>query len=73
MTILVTSAIGGVGNRFVPRLLQQGETIRAFFRDPAHAKSIDRLGADLVASDLSDTGSLGNPWTASLKKKLVTK
>jgi nucleoside-diphosphate-sugar epimerase len=58
MTVLVTGATGRVGSRFVPRLLQQGESVRILARDPTRAESLERLGADVVAGDLRDAGSV---------------
>ncbi len=55
MTILVTGATGRVGSRFVPRLLQQAESVRVLVRDPARAES---LGAEIVAGDLRDADAL---------------
>jgi nucleoside-diphosphate-sugar epimerase len=54
MTILVTGATGRVGSRFVPRLLQQAESVRVLARDPARAET---LGAEVVIGDLRDSGT----------------
>jgi len=58
MTILVTGATGRVGSRFVPRLLQRGEPVRALVRDPVRAELLGGLGAEVVVGDLRDTGGL---------------
>jgi nucleoside-diphosphate-sugar epimerase len=58
MTILVTGATGRVGSRFVPRLLQQGESVRVLVRDPVRADFLGALGAEVVVGDLRDTGAL---------------
>jgi nucleoside-diphosphate-sugar epimerase len=60
MTILVTGATGRVGSRFVPRLLQQAESVRILARDPGRAGSLGALGAEVVIGDLRDTGTLDN-------------
>jgi nucleoside-diphosphate-sugar epimerase len=60
MTILVTGATGRVGSRFVPRLLQQNETVRILARDPARAAFLDRLGAEVVIGDLRDAGAVAD-------------
>ncbi|MFC5752862.1 NAD-dependent epimerase/dehydratase family protein [Actinomadura rugatobispora] len=58
MTILVTGATGRVGSRFVPRLLQQDESVRVLVRDPVRAEPLERLGAEVVVGDLRETGDL---------------
>jgi nucleoside-diphosphate-sugar epimerase len=61
VTILVTGATGRVGTRFVPRLLRQGHHhVRLLVRDPARAKSLEDLGAELAAGDVQDQSSVDN-------------
>ena len=57
-TVLVTGATGNVGSSVVPELLQEGEGVRAFVRDPAAARQ--RLGdqVELTVGDLSDPDSI---------------
>ncbi|GII95934.1 SDR family oxidoreductase [Sinosporangium siamense] len=56
MTILVTGATGNVGRPLVEELLAAGHRVRALTRDPAKAGLPE--GAEVVAGDLSVTGSL---------------
>lgn len=55
--ILVTGATGNVGKHVVRRLLEEGRAVRALTRDPARADL--PAGAEAVAGDLGDPGSLG--------------
>ncbi|MFC3995053.1 SDR family oxidoreductase [Nocardiopsis sediminis] len=61
MTILVTGATGKVGRPLVARLLTDGHRVRALTRDPARAGL--PAGADVVAGDLANTGSLAAAFT----------
>jgi nucleoside-diphosphate-sugar epimerase len=54
MTTLVTGATGRIGSRFVPRLLQRGDTVRVLVRDSRRAESLRDRGADVVVGDLRD-------------------
>jgi nucleoside-diphosphate-sugar epimerase len=58
MTTLVTGATGRIGSRFVPRLLDQGDAVRVFVRDPGKAAQFAARGADVVTGDLLDEGEL---------------
>jgi nucleoside-diphosphate-sugar epimerase len=55
MTTLVTGATGRIGSRFVPRLLQRGDTVRVLVRDLRRTESLRDRGADVVVGDLRDT------------------
>jgi nucleoside-diphosphate-sugar epimerase len=59
--ILVTGATGTVGSRLVPRLLAQGEQVRALVRDPesATALRLRQAGAELVVGDLATLDAAG--------------
>jgi uncharacterized protein YbjT (DUF2867 family) len=57
--ILVVGATGVVGRAIAARLLARGETVRALVRPGSRAADLEAAGADLVAGDLRDTGSLG--------------
>jgi nucleoside-diphosphate-sugar epimerase len=65
VTILVTGATGRVGSRFVPRLLQQGSSVRILARDPARAESLERLGAEVLPGDLTDAGAVAKALTGT--------
>jgi nucleoside-diphosphate-sugar epimerase len=52
MRILVTGATGRVGSRLVPRLLQQGDSVRALVRDRERGKPFEEGGAELIEGDL---------------------
>ncbi|MFD3559965.1 NAD-dependent epimerase/dehydratase family protein [Streptomyces sp. NPDC058686] len=62
MLTLVTGATGKVGQRFVPRLLQNtapGDRVRVLVRDAARGERFTALGADVVVGDLRDADVLG--------------
>lgn len=62
MLTLVTGATGKVGQRFVPRLLQNpapGDRVRVLVRDAARGERFAALGADVVVGDLRDADVLG--------------
>lgn len=52
MNLFVTGAIGKVGSRFVPRMLQRGHYVKLLVRDAAKADWLQRQGADVVEGDL---------------------
>jgi nucleoside-diphosphate-sugar epimerase len=54
MTTLVTGATGRLGTRFVPRLLDRGETVRVLARDPGRAAALQERGVEVVLGDLRD-------------------
>jgi nucleoside-diphosphate-sugar epimerase len=58
MSVLVTGATGRIGSRLVPRLLQQGMSVRILARDPAKAQPLREGGAEVVEGDLRDPGAL---------------
>lgn len=49
---MVTGATGKVGSRFVPRLLQQGYTVRVLIRDEQKAEFLKKQGVEIVKGDL---------------------
>jgi uncharacterized protein YbjT (DUF2867 family) len=53
--ILVTGATGIAGAHVVRALLDRGEAVRAFVRDPGRAEP---SGADIAVGDLGDAGSV---------------
>ncbi|WP_410598485.1 NmrA family NAD(P)-binding protein [Amycolatopsis sp. lyj-90] len=56
--VLVTGATGRQGGATARALLAAGVPVRALVRDPARARSIEALGAELVVGDLHDIDSL---------------
>jgi nucleoside-diphosphate-sugar epimerase len=58
MRTLVTGATGRIGSRFVPRLLDQGETVRILVRDAERAGPLAERGAEVVVGDLRDAEAL---------------
>ncbi|MCT9929907.1 NmrA/HSCARG family protein [Planotetraspora sp. A-T 1434] len=59
-TVLVTGATGQQGGTTARHLLADGWRVRALVRDPASpaAQELARIGAELVAGDMDDRGSL---------------
>ncbi|WP_232663357.1 SDR family oxidoreductase [Pseudonocardia sp. TRM90224] len=51
--ILVTSATGRVGGELVAQLLDAGETVRAFTRDPERAAQVLPGGVEIAGGDLA--------------------
>ncbi|MCG8351966.1 MAG: NAD(P)H-binding protein, partial [Chloroflexales bacterium] len=59
MRILITGATGYIGGRLVPRLLEQGYSVRCMVRDPARLQGRDWLGnVEVVRGDVLDPPSL---------------
>src|SRR5690349_15597550 len=58
MTVLVTGATGKQGGATARALLAAGIGVRALVRDPAKARPLADLGAELVRGDLNDPASL---------------
>lgn len=58
MTTLVTGGSGVVGAAVIRHLLDRGGSVRALARSEAAAGSLERMGADPVAGDIADRGSL---------------
>jgi uncharacterized protein YbjT (DUF2867 family) len=56
--ILVVGATGALGRPVVRLLREQGVAVRALCRQPAQAADLAALGAEVVAGDLTDAGSL---------------
>lgn len=56
--VLVTGATGRQGGATARALLAAGVPVRALVRDPARAKAVETLGAELVAGDLHDFDSV---------------
>jgi uncharacterized protein YbjT (DUF2867 family) len=58
MKVLVIGATGVLGRTVVRRLIEQGHAVRAMTRTPQKAHDLAALGAEVVAGDLVDRGSL---------------
>ncbi|MFC3455628.1 NmrA family NAD(P)-binding protein [Amycolatopsis speibonae] len=56
--VLVTGATGRQGGATARALLAAGVPVRALVRDPAKAKAVEALGAELVVGDLHDLDSV---------------
>jgi nucleoside-diphosphate-sugar epimerase len=56
--VLVTGATGFIGGALAARLLARGDRVRALVRDPARARELSRLGAELAPGALDDAASL---------------
>lgn len=59
--ILITGGTGKVGSRLIPRVLAQGEPVRALVRDPESeaALRLRAAGAELVVGDLAALDAAG--------------
>ena len=53
MRWLITGATGFIGTTLAERLLGRGDLVRALVRDPAAARELRAMGADLVRGDVS--------------------
>jgi len=71
-TILVTGATGQQGGAVVRSLLRQGQTVRALTRTPSKAEALKKLGAEVVAGNLTDRPSLDVALKGIKKVFLVT-
>jgi NADH dehydrogenase len=58
MKVLVIGATGALGRRVVKTLLERGVPVRAVNRHPEQAADLARLGAEVMAGDLTDPPSL---------------
>ena len=58
MRVVVSGGAGLVGRAVIARLRDRGDTVVALVRDPNRAAFLGALGAELVASDLSDVAIL---------------
>jgi uncharacterized protein YbjT (DUF2867 family) len=56
--ILVTGATGNAGSQVVRALLERGERVRAFVRDPEKARRLLGSDVELAVGDFADPGSL---------------
>jgi uncharacterized protein YbjT (DUF2867 family) len=56
--ILVTGATGNAGSQVVRALLERGEQVRAFVRDPGKARSLFGDAAELALGDFADPRSV---------------
>jgi uncharacterized protein YbjT (DUF2867 family) len=58
--ILVVGSTSRVGTRTIPRLLAQGEAVRAMTRTPSkpEAETLRKMGAEVVQGDLRDPASV---------------
>lgn len=56
--ILLTGATGFVGSRVATTLRAEGRPTRCLVRDPARASSLETLGCELAAGDVTDPASL---------------
>jgi nucleoside-diphosphate-sugar epimerase len=54
MTTLVSGPTGRLGSRFVPRLLTEGDHVRAVVRDADAAEALRARGVETVVGDLRD-------------------
>lgn len=72
--ILVTGATGQQGGAVARSLLQRGQKVRALTRNPAKAKAeeLRKLGAEVVAGELTDRASLEKALRGVKKVFLVT-
>jgi uncharacterized protein YbjT (DUF2867 family) len=56
--VLVTGATGYIGGRLVPRLLDQGYSVRCLARHPAHLEDRQWSGSEIVQGDAFRPGDL---------------
>jgi uncharacterized protein YbjT (DUF2867 family) len=56
--VLVTGATGYIGGRLVPRLIEQGYSVRCFARHPAHLEDRRWSGIEIVQGDALRPGDL---------------
>ncbi len=55
---LVTGATGLIGSRLVPRLIDQGRSVRALVRPHSDVTQLTRDGVHLIAGDLTDSAAV---------------
>ena len=56
--VFLTGGSGFIGSRLVRVLRSRGDRVRCLVRDPNRAGGLARLGAELVAGDITDTSAL---------------
>lgn len=71
-TIVVTGATGQQGGAVARSLLRQGQKVRALSRNPAKAEALKKLGAEVVAGDLTNRASLDVALRGAKKVFVVT-
>jgi nucleoside-diphosphate-sugar epimerase len=58
MRVLIVGATGALGRPVAARLLERGHAVRAVARDPARARGLPALGAEVLPGDILEPASL---------------